>query len=164
MALSDHKKKRFRHVIRTSMITLAVVLLVIAIAIPVANNAIALGVENRLKDLPLPDGAQKISSVSSAGDLSGMHNGIQYFGAILVQSNLSKDEVFAHYAPYRQQAFDCIVADAFEARTILSGMPLEDIESSFAADAIQDDWYLIYSWGNPPDWLWDILNLDSRSR
>lgn len=163
MALSDHTKNRFRRVIRTSMITLAVFLLVIALAIPVINNAIALGEENRLKDLPLPEGAELVGSVSVAGDLTAIGNQMEYYGAILIQSNLPEAEIEAHYNQYRRQAFDCIVEDADGARQLLATLELESIEPSFAADAVQDDWYLVYSWGDAPQWLGDILNLDTRA-
>lgn len=163
MALSDHNKNRLRRVIRTSMITLAVFLLVIALAIPIANNAIALSEENRLKDLPLPDGAKLISSVSTAGDLTPVGNRMEYYGAILIQSDLSEEEVESHYSQYRRQVLDCMIEDASGARELLSALELESVEPAFAADAIQDDWYLVYSWGDPPDWLYDILNLDSRA-
>lgn len=162
MALSDHTKKRFRRVIRTSMVTIAVFLLVVALAIPVINNAIGLAEEKRLKDLPLPDGADLISSVSSVGNLTNVTRNVQYFGAILVQSNLSKSEISAHYNQYREGAFDCIVEDAEGARDLLSTLDLGGIDSAFSVDAVQDDWYLVYSWGDPPAWLTDILNLDSR--
>jgi len=163
MALSDHNKNRLRRVIRTSMITLAVFLLVIALVIPIANNAIALSEEKQLKDIPLPAGAKLISSASAAGDLTTVSNRMEYCGAILIQSDLSEEEVEAHYGQYRQQIFDCIVEGAPDARELLSTLELESVEPAFAADAVQDDWYLVYSWGQPPDWLYDILNMDSRA-
>lgn len=164
MALSDQKKNRYRHVIRTSMIAIAVFLLVVAVAIPFINNAIALSEENYLKALPLPDGARLVSSVSAAGNLSGIHNGMQYYGAILVESDCSLEQITQHYSQHRRYPMDCMVADAASARIMLEGMPLAEIEPAFDKAAVEDDWYLIYSWGDPPDWLWDILNLDSRSR
>lgn len=163
MALSNQHKNRMRQVIRTTMITLAVLILVIALAIPVTNNAVALGVENRLKDLPLPAGAQRIASVSVAGKLTGSGNGMQYYGAILVQSELAKEQMVAHYSDYRQSVFDCMVEDADGARAMLSDLPLAEVEPAFNADAIADNYYLVYSWGDAPDWLWDILNMDMRA-
>ena len=162
MALSDHTKNRFRRVIRTSMVTLAVLLLVVALAIPIINNAIALKEEKRLKNLPLPEGASLISSISVAGNLTNIGKSMQYYGAILIQTELSKDEISAHYHQYRKHAFDCIVEDARGAEELLTTLDLGDIDPSFAADAVQDDWYLVYSWGDSPDWLTDILDLDSR--
>ena len=162
MALSDHTKNRYRRVIRTSMITLAVFLLVVAMAIPIANNAIALAEEKRLKNLPLPDGADLVGSVSVADNLTNVTKTMQYYGAILIRSDLRKDEISAHYNQYRERAFDCIVEDAEGARDILSTLDLSDIDAAFSADAVQDNWYLVYSWGTPPEWLTDILNLDSR--
>ena len=163
MALSNQYKNRMRQVIRITMITLAVLMLVIALAIPIANNAVALSVENRLKGLPLPEGAQRIASVSTAGKLTGSGNGMQYYGAILVQTELPKEQLVAHYSNYRQSAFDCMVEDAVGARVMVSELSLAEVEPAFNADAIADDYYLVYSWGDAPAWLWDILNMDIRA-
>ena len=59
---------------------IAVVLLLFAVVIPVVNNAIALGVENDLKNIPLPEKTELVESTSKAGKLVGNGNG--YVGVV----------------------------------------------------------------------------------
>ena len=162
MALGDKQKDKIRRYIRLVMVFIAVLLLLFSTVIPVTNNAIALRVENQLKQMPLPKDAQLVASVSAAGDLTDIHPGMQYYGAILIQSSLSVEQITDHYAQCCCDEMDCIVLDSAQARAFLGGMSLGKIEPEFDADGIHEDWYLVYSWGSPPNWLKDILNLDSR--
>ncbi len=90
-------KDRWRRVIRIMMVAVAVILLVVALGIPMVNNAIALGVEKELKALPLPEGTTLVKSSSVAGKLTGNGNGMQYFGALLVKSELDAPALAAYY-------------------------------------------------------------------
>ena len=159
MAMSDRHKDKLRLVIRTSMIAVAVLLLVIAIAIPIGNNAVALGVENRLKDIPLPEQTELVESTSVAGKLVGNGNGMQYFGAILIKSDLTLDQLNTHYATYRKSLFDCRIEQQTTPRIEADGM---DGSLSFRTEPETAGYYIVYSWGEAPDWLWDILNMDLR--
>lgn len=159
MALSNKHKDKMRLVIRATMIAVAVLMLVIALAIPVANNAVALGVENELKQIPLPEQTELVESTSVAGKLIGNGNGMQYFGAILIKSDLPVDQLNAHYAAYRADPFDCMVEQQTSASIEAGGM---NGTLSFRAEPEVTGYYVVYSWGDAPDWLWDILNLDLR--
>ena len=159
MALSNKHKDKMRLVIRATMIAVAVLMLVIALAIPVANNAVALGVENELKQIPLPEQTELVESTSVAGKLIGNGNGMQYFGAILIKSDLSIDQLNAHYAAYRENPFDCMIEQQTSSRIEAGGM---NGSLSFRAEPEASGYYVVYSWGDAPDWLWDILNLDLR--
>ncbi len=68
----------------------------------VANNDIANEVENTLRETPLPEETELLDSVSMAGKLVGNGNGMQYFGAILLESELSLEELNDYYSEYRQ--------------------------------------------------------------
>ena len=158
MALSNQHKNRMRQVIRTTMITLAVLILVIALAIPVANNAIALGVENDLKSIPLPEKTELVESTSKAGKLVGNGNGMQYFGAILIKSDLSPEELDAYYQVYRTGQFDCLV----EAQLSSDILPLEGGDLAFQHTEYGVGYYIVYTWGDAPDWLETWLDTDLR--
>ena len=67
----------------------AVVLIGGVISISFINNNIAYKVEKELCETPLPEKTELIESISRAGKLTGNGNGMQYFGAILIQSELS---------------------------------------------------------------------------
>ncbi len=163
MALNDKQKNKVRYFIRVLMVFIAVLLLVFAVVIPVVNNAIALGVENRLKDLPLPEGATQIGSISSAGDLTGAHNGMQYFGAILIKSDLSVLDIVDHYNPYRQDILDCLVEQQTGNEITINGKVLDEGNLRFTVEDIGGNCYMIYSWGSAPDWARTLLNADSRA-
>ncbi len=90
-------KDKWRRVIRVMMLAVAVLLVIVALIIPVANNAVALGVEKELKALPLPEDTRLVESSSVAGRLTGKGSGMQYFGALLVESDLTAQELQEYY-------------------------------------------------------------------
>jgi len=90
-------KDTCRRIIRGIMVAIGVFLLLVAFGIPVINNAIALGVERDMKALPLPENTELVASSSVAGKLTGNGNGMQYFGALLLKSELSAAELSAFY-------------------------------------------------------------------
>ena len=67
----------------------AAILISGVISIPLINNHAAYKVEKALCEIPLPKETELIESLSQAGKLTGNGNGMQYFGAILIKSELS---------------------------------------------------------------------------
>lgn len=159
MALQERHKNRLRSWIRITMVFVAVILLLFAVCIPVANNAIALGVENDLKRLPLPANTELIESTSKAGKLVGNGNGMQYFGAILIKSDLSLEELEAHYQEYRTEQFDYLIAGQLD-NDILA---VEHDDLAFRHDEYGMGYYIVYTWGDSPDWLQTWLDTDLRA-
>ena len=80
-----------------------------AVSIPIVNDSVARDVEMRLLDLPLPAGAERIDSMSQAGRIVGNGNGMQYFGALLIRSDDSADELQRFYTDH-QEAIDLAIA------------------------------------------------------
>lgn len=153
MALNEKRKDRLRRVIRSTMIVVAVLLLVVALVIPVANNAVALGVENELKGQSLPPQTERIESTSLAGKLTKNGKGMQYFGAILIKSELSLDELSEYYP-------ECTV-EAQTASTVTVDA-MNNVDLVFYHDVTGEGYYIVYAWGSAPVILRDILNLDIR--
>lgn len=164
MALNDKQKNKVRYFIRVLMVFIALLLLLFAVVVPVVNNAIALGVENRLEDLPLPEGATRIGSISAAGNLTGSHTGMQYFGAILIKSDLPVLDIIDFYNPYRHDIMDCMVEKQTDATVTINGKPLNEGNLRFTVEDVGGDCYMVYSWGSTPDWARALLNTDSRSK
>lgn len=158
MALQERHKNKLRLWIRVTMVFVAVVLLLFSVVIPVVNNAIALGVENDLKDLPLPENTELVESVSKAGKLVGNGNGMQYFGAILIKSDLSLEELDAYYQEYRTGQFDCLISGQLD-HNILA---VEHGDLTFRHDEYGVGYYIVYTWGSAPDWLKAWLDTDLR--
>lgn len=99
---------------KTKWIGIAVILLPILMyqGIRIANNHIADALEERLLSCPLPPETERIDSISVAGKVEGNGNGMQYFGAILVQSALDEDALTAYYNEYFLNGYfedaDCV--------------------------------------------------------
>ena len=163
MALNSKQKDRLRHVIRVTMVTIAVLLLFFAVVVPIINNAIALGIEGDLKSLPLPLHTEVIESTSVAGRLVGNGNGMQYFGAILLKSDLTLEQLQQHYRAYRTASLPCTLERQKTSAVHPAGNSLQGVSDlSFRTDVMGENYYILYSWGSAPTWLRDLLNSDMR--
>ena len=84
---------------KNSYIVLIVVLLLTGFGLTVrfANDRIAARLEQCVLEYPLPPDTVLVDSESVADKVSGNGNGMHYFGGILVGSDLSEEELYAHY-------------------------------------------------------------------
>ncbi len=122
----------------------AIVLIGGVISIPLVNNYTAYKVEKALCEIPLPKETELIESLSQAGKLTGNGNGMQYFGAILIRSDLSLEELDAYYSDYRSNEWECLV----EAQ---KGQSIEVIDHGglqFSEEIKDSNYYIVYSWGS----------------
>ena len=126
---------------------MAIPLIVIAliagalIAIPTVNNYSAYAVEKQLCSLSLPNQTERVESLSKAGKFVGNGNGMQYFGAILIRSDLSMDELLDHYQTalpgavvkkQTAQQIECIQHGSIRFETPIDG----------------DNYYIVYYFGS----------------
>ena len=122
----------------------AVVLIGGSLSIPLINNYTAYKVEKALCEIPLPEETELIESLSQAGKLTGNGNGMQYFGAILIRSELSLEELDAYYSDYRSNEWEYLVETQ-------EGQPIEVIDHrtlQFTEEIKDSDYYIVYSWGS----------------
>ena len=130
------------------VIILAVVialLIAFAISIPVVNDLTAKGVQNRLLEIPLPNDTQCVESVCRAGKFTGNGNGMQYFGAMLIKSELTLEQLNDYYENYREDEWKCLIKPqtSSEIRVIDHGT------LSFKTDVSENQqYYIVYSWGD----------------
>ena len=130
------------------------------IGIVVTNNSIAEKIEKDLVSYELPTNTKLVDSVSVAAKLTGSGNGMQYMGAILVDSDLSKEELKEHYS----SEFDYIEVNEQET------VNLDFIQSvSFDADIKLGDktYYSIICWDDNRsemfgDFISELLDFDIR--
>lgn len=153
MALATKQKDKIRRWLRVTMVFIAVLLLFFAVVVPIVNNAIALGVEKDLKKLSLPEKTELVESTSLAGKMIGNGNGMQYLGAILIKSDLSLDALQAYYADYDGTVEPQLNADVRVAM---------NKELSFRHAEYGAGYYIVYRWGDAPDWIQDWLDTDLR--
>ena len=120
-------------------ILVAVVLIGGVISISFINNNIAYKVEKELCETPLPEKTELIESISRAGKLTGNGNGMQYFGAILIQSELSLKELDDYYSDHRSNEWEYLVE-------IQEGQSIDviDHETLNFGKEINDAGYYIY--------------------
>ena len=140
------------------VITFLVLLLLLLISIPIVNDYTAWGVEKRLCALPLPDKTQRVATISRADKIVGNGNGMQFFGAILIKSELTLEELDAYYAPYRKTKWDCTVSRQY---SDVAGIELtteydKTLSFDFDVDYNGDDYYIVYSWGSSNYFLSDF--------
>lgn len=113
-------------------------------AAPAVNDSVAKRTADGLADLPLPRDTELIESVHKAGKLTGNGNGMQYFGAILIKSELSLDELKRYYSGFADSEWACIV----ERQTNADVRIIEHGKLAFQADIEGNDHYIVYSWGD----------------
>ncbi len=109
----------------------------------VVNDNRAEDVAEILVNTPLPEETVLVESISKAGKLNGNGNGMQYFGSILITSELSLDELDDFYSSYRENEWEYIVE-------IQEHEGLKEIEHgdlSFSSIDYSGNYYSISSWG-----------------
>ena len=93
-------KKGIRIMKKRKILFLFAFLLLIVLSrvtITIANNSIAAGLEKQLVKCPLPPDTRILDSISIAGKMEGNGNGMQWFGAMLVESELDEEALRAWY-------------------------------------------------------------------
>ena len=155
--MNDRMKNRYRRVIRVLMIVIAAVLLLIGVAVPMINNAIAYGIEKELRALPLPEGTELVVSGSAAQRYSGTGSGIEYLGALLLRTDMTREELAAFYAPYVTALDTCTVVPA-DGRQVL-GREVFSAKAEGAGDGYLVVYTLKDTYGLP---LRSLLETDTR--
>ena len=130
----------------------AAILIGESLSIPLINNHTAYKVEKALCEIPLPEETELIESLSQAGKLTGNGNGMQYFGAILIKSELSLEELDAYYSDYRRNEWEYLVE-------IQEGPSIDVIEHGelqFSEEIKGSGYYIVYSWGSGDSLLQEL--------
>ncbi len=146
---------RKKYIIFLIVSTLWITLPIIGqIAIVIANNCIALKVKRDIEEIPLPPKTEQVESLSSARKLIGNGNGMQYFGAVLLKSELTPEEIDLYYSQYREKEWEYVAEKQTDKEIKETNNML-----SFKSNIDSDDYYIVYSWGNTENQLlyyWDI--------
>lgn len=132
------------------------ILIGFSIHISVSNDMIAKRVENELKETELPNNTEIVDSISAAGKLTGNGNGMQYFGAILIKTKLTKEELEDYYKQYKKNEWDFLVSK-------VKSSDIDKIEhGSYRFEKYNENdkekYFMIYSWGISRGFLndWDL--------
>ena len=114
------------------------------IAAPIVNDNMAEKTANELADLPLPDNTEYMESVYQAGKLVGNGNGMQYFGAVLIKSGLSLEELKDYYSSYAENEWKCVVENQNDTDIKV----IEHAKLTFDTNIDGEDYFIVYSWGD----------------
>lgn len=152
-----------KRILKIILIILLVLLIVILpLYITLTNNIIASNTKKVLESTPLPENTEIVDSISIAGKLVGNGNGMQYFGAILISTNLSENELNKYYEPYRSNDWSFLVNKQNSSKIDV----IDNSEYTFKNynDKEKNKYYIVYSWGTAKNvFLGDILvNFDIR--
>lgn len=146
--------KSIKRVIKWAGIIAISVFFLIVFSIPVMNEYSAWSIEQKLCDTPLPKKTKLVDSVSATGKLVGNGNGMQYFGGILIESDLELQELEEYYSNFREDEWEYIVE-------IQNGEAIQVLEHknlSFEKNIEGEKYYIVYSWGDNVNPLsdWDL--------
>lgn len=109
--------------------------------------------QKKLEKTPLPEKTTYIESISCAGKLVGNGNGMQYFGAILIESELPVDELKEIYSENSKLGVEVSKQDDQRIQCV------EHKELFFEYEFAQDEnYYIVYSWGDGVK-LFDVLDI-----
>ena len=136
------------------VLALAIIFLSVLIAAPIVNDNIAKKTANELVDLPLPNNTEYVESIHKAGKLVGNGNGMQYFGAILIKSDLSLDELKEYYLQFADSEWKCIVENQINKNVEITEHP----KLTFKTDIEGNNYYIVYSWGDN-DTIFHVLDI-----
>ncbi|MBE6889330.1 MAG: hypothetical protein E7485_04900 [Ruminococcaceae bacterium] len=131
---------------KTALIIIAVLIfipLIMSVVITVVNDNTAADLEKTLVSLPLPENTVFVESLSKAGKLVGNGNGMQYYGAMLISSELSLKELKEYYGEY-----DCEVY-----RIDYPRIDIDHSDIRFKTEPFPDNAYMVEMWGESPSWL-----------
>ncbi|MDE7446183.1 MAG: hypothetical protein K2N15_10870 [Lachnospiraceae bacterium] len=114
------------------------------ISCPIINDISAKGIIKDITALPLPEKTDVVEEFSQARKLIGCGNGMQFFGAILIKSDLPLEEIDRHYSAYRDVEWEYIVKEQ-ETQDI---DVIEHGAFSFDTDVSAGEYFIVYSWGD----------------
>ncbi len=123
-----------------TVVVLMLIPVILTVVITVVNDNTAAGVERKLVSLPLPEKTVFVESLSKAGKLVGNGNGMQYYGAMLISSQLSLDELREYYGEY-----DCEVYSIDYPR-----IDIDHGDLCFKTEPFPDNAYMVEMWGESP--------------
>ena len=112
---------------------------------PLVNDAIARSVRNSLLEHPLPAETEVIDSMYAAGNLISQGNKIQYLGAILIQSELTLEELQEHYSRLGVREQACARIELGTSKNV--SLSFRGVEEGEALE----NHFIVFSFGNH-DW------------
>ena len=138
---------------KIALVAIVILLVGLLVSVPLVNDFSAKNVEKSLVEIALPENTQMVESLSKAGKLVGNGNGMQYFGAMLIQSELTREELSDYYS---QKNADIIVK-------VQKTQKIECVEHAQLSFVTQitdaENYYIVYLFG---EGIFPFAELDLR--
>lgn len=147
-----------KKILEILLIAITILILFIPLIIKVSNDNIAKNVEKNLKVTSLPNDSELVDSISISGKLTGNGNGMQYFGAILIKTDLSEDELNDYYNQFRKDEWSYIIKKQNSNKIDVIEHGNYRFEKYNKED--EEKYYIIYSWGSAKNDF--LVELDLR--
>lgn len=152
----EGKVKVMKKVLKIIVLLIILLLILLPIYILFMNNIIAYNTKRKLEKTELPENTAIIDSISIAGKVTGNGNGMQYFGAILIKTDLSENELNQYYKRYRENDWSFIIHKQNSSK--IDVIDCLHYEFKKYNDNEKDKYYIIYSFGSAKNvFLGDIL-------
>ena len=149
-------KIKLKKSIKVLLTVVIAVIFLLPVFILVVNDITAINVKNDLKKLQLPEKSQLIDSKWIAGKVVGNGNGMQYFGAILIRSELTWDELDRYYSQYRNADWQYQVA--VQKTKYIDILDKGGYSFKLPNGESFDNYYIVYNWGDVNNFFskWDL--------
>ena len=133
-----------------AVVVAAIVL--IAVAVPLVNNACAAANRKQLETLSLPAGTARVETISYTGRLIGEGDGVQFWAAMLIESTQPFAQLESYYT-----SLGCFIQK--QRGVTVDRVDNNVLHAEMSFDTILDadkTYYIVYKWGKgiPPfTWL-----------
>ncbi len=135
------KNQVFFKIIKFIPVLIVAGVLLLYILCPINNDNVAKNIVNELQQIPLPEKTVIVEEKSIAAKLCGNGNGMQYFGALLLKSELSQDDLNLYYTQFSEKYHVKPQSDS----------EIKQIETQivyFDTNIDGDNYYILYTWGD----------------
>ncbi len=143
---------KFKNVLTVVIVAVMfVVLVAIPFTVAIVNDSLAARTLKEIKNIELPENSKILSEYAVAGKVSGNGNGMQYFGAVLLESELSEEELRTYY----REASDLYIMVQRQESDVI------ELNSKHYFDGVDDcdfeNCYIVYSFGDEiGNWFLDL--------
>ncbi len=123
----------------------------------IVDNMIASNIEAALNDIPVPQGTTIEASISKAGKITTTDGGLQFYGAILLQSTQGLGALRSYYKSRQPEGIDLDVINLKDSKLMLGENMPDDLRFSYR-ESNPSNCYIVYAWGEPqlPFTMFDI--------
>ena len=143
------------------IILFALLIIGLPLYIVLMNNEIANHTMEELANIQLPENTQMVDNISIAGKVSGNGNGMQYFGAVLLKTDLSEEELDTYYQQYRGNSSKFLIKKQETEKIEVIDKPGYYFQTFNEED--KEKYYILYSYGSADGiFLENLLDLDLR--